>query len=80
MAEEIGQRIQKDIGKFDVSLDKIRGAKLDGKEREVVELAKMYASDAQSWLSKGDTYTSFSSIAYAHGLMDSILKLKGIIE
>ena len=77
---EIQERIEIDIGKFDASLKKISGIALEGKEKEIVELAKMYASDSGAWLKKGDLYTSFSSIAYAHGLMDSILKIHGLIE
>ncbi|MCL5419701.1 MAG: DUF357 domain-containing protein [Candidatus Marsarchaeota archaeon] len=43
---------------------------------EIVSLAEMYASDSEAWLRKKDYYTSFCSIAYAHGLLDSILKLR----
>ncbi|MDE1761737.1 MAG: DUF357 domain-containing protein [Candidatus Micrarchaeota archaeon] len=77
---DIRERIEIDIGKFDESIKKLGSAQLDKKQREIVELAKMYASDAKAWMKKGDLYTSFSSIAYAHGLMDSILKQNGIIE
>ena len=77
---EITERIKVDIAKFDVSLNKIKGAQLDPAQSRVVELSKMYASDSMAWLKKGDLYTSFSSIAYAHGLMDAILKQKGLIE
>jgi hypothetical protein len=77
---EIKERILKDIEKFSESIKKTEGLELDDKEREIVELAKMYESDSRSWLGKGDTDTSFSCISYAHGLLDSILKLKGAIE
>ncbi|MGI0141846.1 MAG: DUF357 domain-containing protein [Candidatus Micrarchaeales archaeon] len=77
---EIKERIEIDINKFNDSLRKIEGMTFVGKESEVVELSKMYASDAGAWLKKGDLYTSFSSIAYAHGLLDSILKIHGLIE
>jgi len=46
----------------------------------VVEMAKLYASDAKSYLDKGDIFTAFSCISYAHGLMDSILSLVGLNE
>ena len=74
---EIEERIRKDIGIFSDNIKKIELEKLDGKEKDVVELAKMYASDASSWLEKKDYYTSFSSIAYAHGLLDAVLKMEG---
>ncbi|MDE1845743.1 MAG: DUF357 domain-containing protein [Candidatus Micrarchaeota archaeon] len=76
----VKERIEIDIEKFNSSVKKISGAQLTEKEREIVELSKMYASDCKSWLEKGDLYTSFCAIAYAHGLMDSILKIKGLIE
>ncbi|OJI08008.1 MAG: hypothetical protein BK997_01325 [Candidatus Micrarchaeum sp. ARMAN-1] len=63
---------------FRDSLELISGTKLDGKMSSVVEMAKLYASDAQSYLDKGDILTAFSCISYAHGLMDSILSLVGL--
>ncbi len=78
--EEIEKRIRKDILLFSESLKKINGAELSEGERKIVELSAMYAKDSESWLKKGDLYTSFSSISYAHGLIDAILKLKHITE
>ncbi|OWP53293.1 hypothetical protein B2I19_05145 [Thermoplasmatales archaeon ARMAN] len=63
---------------FGDSLKLLSGTKLDGKMSSVVEMAKLYASDAQSYLDKGDILTAFSCISYAHGLMDSILSLVGL--
>ena len=77
--EEIEKRIRKDILLFSESLKKIDDAELGGGEKKVVELSKMYAQDSESWLEKGDLYTSFSSISYAHGLLDAVLKMKRII-
>ncbi|MDE1827771.1 MAG: DUF357 domain-containing protein [Candidatus Micrarchaeota archaeon] len=77
---EVKERIELDITKFNDSIKKIDGANLDEKQAEIVELSRMYASDCKAWLEKGDLYTSFCSIAYAHGLLDSILKIKGLIE
>ncbi|MDE1857134.1 MAG: DUF357 domain-containing protein [Candidatus Micrarchaeota archaeon] len=78
MAQEISERIAKDIQKFSKSLSDIDGKEMDKRMKEVVELSKMYASDARSYLEKGDYYTSFSCISYAHGLMDSIKMLLGV--
>lgn len=72
---EIEERIKKDIGIFSSNIRKIDKKKIGEKQREIVELAEMYASDSKAFLEKKDYYTSFSSIAYAHGLLDSILKL-----
>ena len=76
---ELKIRIEKDITKFYDSMSKISSIK-DERELKVIELSKMYASDAKSFLDKGDLDTAFSCISYAHGLMDAILKLNGRIE
>ena len=61
-------------------MKKASGLDLTGEERKVVELAEMYAKDSDAWLKKNDLYTSFSSIAYAHGLIDAVLKIKGAYD
>lgn len=43
----------------------------------VLELSKMYAKDSKSFLDKGDLYTSFSCIGYAHGLLDALREIHG---
>ncbi len=80
IAEEIVSRIEKDITIFSINIKRARDTELSRAERRIVDLSEMYAQDSKAWLDKGDYYTSFSSIAYAHGLLDSILKLKNIIE
>jgi len=72
---EIKQRIEKDIVKFYVNFQKAKGLKMG---KKIVELSEMYARDSKSYLDKGDYYTSFSCISYAHGLLDAILELSGI--
>lgn len=72
---EITERIIKDIKIFEENIGKIDKSKIDSRQKKIVELAEMYAKDSKSFLDKKDYYTSFSSIAYAHGLLDSILKL-----
>lgn len=71
---ELKARVEKDITKFYDNIAKISAIK-DNKEMEVVELSKMYASDAKSYLGRGDYETAFSCISYAHGLLDAIMKL-----
>lgn len=71
----IEERIKKDIDIFSSNLRKVEKKKISEKQRKIVELAEMYASDSKAFLEKKDYYTSFSSIAYAHGMLDSILKL-----
>jgi hypothetical protein len=72
---EIEERIMLDIGKFEESVSRLKSMKIAEKERNVVELAEMYAKDAKSWLKKKDFYTAFASISYAHGLLDAVIKL-----
>lgn len=73
--EGIKKRIRKDIGLFDSNLSTIRG--LDSRMAQILELSKLYASDARSYLQKGDLYTSFACISYAHGLLDAVRSLNG---
>jgi hypothetical protein len=74
--QEISARIRKDIDLFQESLEKMKSVKLEGREKAVYDLALDYCSDAEAWLKKGDFYTSFASISYAHGLMDALIKIK----
>ena len=71
---EIRERIEKDIAMFKQSVEEIKKnpSARDGKILEVVKLSEMYASDSRSYLEKGDLYTSFSCISYAHGLLDAV--------
>jgi hypothetical protein len=73
----VRKRIEKDIMMFYDNIAKISSLKNDKEMMKIVELSKMYASDSKSYLDKGDLYTSFSCISYAHGLLDSILQLNG---
>ena len=71
----IEERILKDIGIFNANVREIEREKIGKKQKAIVELAEMYAKDSKSFFDKKDYYTSFSAIAYAHGLLDSIRKL-----
>ena len=64
-------RIAKDLALFSESIGSIDTSRLKGSSK-VLDLARMYASDSRSFMEKGDLYTSFSAIAYAHGLLDAI--------
>ncbi|MDE1868794.1 MAG: DUF357 domain-containing protein [Candidatus Micrarchaeota archaeon] len=72
-ANPVIKRIEKDIRMFN---DNIGAARPEGKMQErVIELSKMYAKDAKSYLDKGDLFTAFSCISYAHGLLDAIREI-----
>lgn len=73
----IEKRIEKDIVTFYSNLGAIDKANGGAKAAKVIELAKMYASDAKSYLGKKDFYTSFSCISYAHGLLDALKGISG---
>jgi hypothetical protein len=70
-------RIEKDIAMFYANLAKMGRIEGEANAAKVVELSEMYARDAESYLKKGDLFTSFSCISYAHGLLDAIIKLSG---
>lgn len=74
--QEIVDRIAKDIAMFKESVGKLDCEDLNGKEKELLELATSYCKDSESWLGKKDFYTAFASISYAHGLLDSLIRLK----
>ena len=74
---EIEARVRKNIAIFKENAKKAQELKLTEHERKVVELANMYASDTEAWIKKGDYVTAFSSIEYAHGLLDAVLKING---
>ncbi len=69
------KRIEKDIRGFYANLAKISSLGHEKQAMKVIEMSKMYASDSSSYLEKGDLYTAFSCISYAHGLLDAILEL-----
>lgn len=68
-------RIEKDIEEFHESVKTVKSLPANAR---VIELARMYASDAKSYLDKGDLYTSFSCISYAHGLLDALKELQRV--
>ena len=47
-------------------------------EEEAVDLAKRYYEDTKYYLEKGDYFTAFGCINYAHGLIDGIKKRKRV--
>ena len=74
---ELVDRVRKAIALFNENMSLVDGLGLSEEEKEVIELAKMYAGDSEAWLRKEDYVTAFSGIEYAHGLLDAILKTKG---
>lgn len=71
------ERIKKDITMFEESVIELDSLSLAGTEEEVVDQAKRYYEDTMYYLEKGDYFTAFGCINYAHGLLDGIKNKKG---
>lgn len=67
-------RIEKDIVMFEDNISQINDKKLTEAQEKTVELAKQYYKDTKYYLDKGDFFTAFGCINYAHGLLDAIIK------
>jgi hypothetical protein len=61
----IEERIKKDIELFEKNCREVE-------DKEILEMAKRYYEDAKYYFSKGDYFTSFGCINYAHGLIDAV--------
>jgi hypothetical protein len=72
------ERIKKDIALFEESMVELDSLSLASDDEEVVDLAKRYYEDTKYYLEKGDYFTAFGCINYAHGLIDGIKKIKGV--
>mgnify|MGYP001028755391 CR=1 FL=1 len=70
------ERIKKDIALFEESVVELDSLSLDANEEKVVEHATRYYEDTKYYLGKGDYFTAFGCINYAHGLIDGIKRLK----
>lgn len=74
--ESVKKRIEKDIDLFYKNIETLKSAPSDNKNiLHVIELSEMYAKDSKSFLAKGDLYTAFASINYAHGLLDAVREI-----
>ncbi|MEM2963115.1 MAG: DUF357 domain-containing protein [Candidatus Anstonellales archaeon] len=65
------RRVEMDIKKF---YESINAVERRGIEHEAVIAAKKYCEDAKYFLEKGDLFTAFGCISYAHGLLDAVIK------
>lgn len=72
-AESIKKRIEKDIELFYKNVGSVTSE--NKPILSVVEMSRLYAKDSKSYLDKGDLYTSFSCISYAHGLLDAVREI-----
>ncbi len=72
------ERIKKDITLFEESVTELDSLSRDINEEEVIELAKGYYEDTKYYLEKGDYFTAFGCINYAHGLLDGIKRKRRV--
>lgn len=76
---EYRERIEKDLDLLEKNLMEMESIEFKGKERAIIERALNYRDDSIYYLNKGDYITSFGCITYAHGLLDGLRMLHGII-
>jgi len=74
------ERIEKDIELFTKNIKEIESIKLHEEESQIMEMAKNYRKDTDYYLEKKDYLTSFGCITYAHGLLDAIRLIHGLIQ
>lgn len=70
------ERIKKDIALFEASMVELDSLSLAVHEEKVVDQARRYYEDTKYYLEKGDYFTAFGCINYAHGLIDGLKKMK----
>ena len=60
------------------ALEKVKKSIIKGKEqyaKEIIEMVSNYLSDAENFEKKGDFVNAFAAINYAHGWLDSGVRL-----
>ena len=65
-----------------LALEKVKNSIINGKEKEakeIIEMVSNYLSDARYFEKKGDFVNAFAAINYAHGWLDSGVRL-GIFD
>lgn len=67
-------RIKKDIVMFEENVIKTEEMDLTDSQLKIIELAGQYYDDSTYYFEKGDFFTAFGCINYAHGLLDAIIK------
>jgi len=72
------QRIEKDLREFIESIKEVEAKKLNPKLISSLECAKSYFADTKFFLEKGDLFTAWGTINYAHGLLDAVRMEMGL--
>ena len=72
------EKLEKYFQITEKALEKARKSIIKGKERyskEIIEMVENYLSDAKHFQNKKDFINSFAAINYAHGWLDSGVRL-----
>jgi len=72
------EKLKKYFSVTERALEKVKESVISGKEkyaREIIEMVQNYISDAKHFEKKGDYVNSFAALNYAHGWIDSGVRL-----
>lgn len=72
------QKLEKYFNITSTALNKVKKAIIKGKEKqakEIIDMASNYLSDAKHFESKEDFVNAFGALNYAHGWIDSGVRL-----
>ncbi|HVQ01198.1 MAG TPA: DUF357 domain-containing protein [Candidatus Thermoplasmatota archaeon] len=73
-------RVHKDIVMFEKNIACLHEKAISETEEKIVSLARQYYEDTKYYQGKQDYFTAFGCVNYAHGLLDAVLKTKGLGE
>ena len=80
MENEISEeKLKKYFGLTETALAEVKKNVFGGKEaeaKEIVDMVENYVSDAKHFEEKGDWVNAFAALNYAHGWLDSGVRLK----
>lgn len=63
---------------FEESIREVEKAKPPAELHENLQRARNYAKDAKYFLEKGDLFTAWGTINYAHGVLDAVRRVMGL--
>ena len=80
MENEISEeKLEKYFELTETALKEVKQSVISGKEsegKEIIEMVSNYVSDAHHFEDKGDWVNAFAALNYAHGWLDSGVRLK----
>jgi len=66
------------LREFEESIREVEKAKPPKEMQENLQRARNYANDARYFLEKGDLFTAWGTINYAHGVLDAVRRVMGL--